>query len=104
MPAGRVATGADLPTLAESLAAIGGSRGTVRVGGGARLLSWNLAVRQRLVSVAHALHASARGHADGAGAPGGLRSFTAVSGLYAMVLAAAASVPRDTKLVAGLRS
>ncbi len=37
--AGRVAAGADLPTLAESLAAIGAARGSYGVGGAARLLS-----------------------------------------------------------------
>ena len=93
--AGRVAAGADLPTLAESLAAIGAARGSYGIGGAARLLSGiTLAVaarsllrtwimRERLGTRAVLFLLAGSGH------------LTGLSGTCAVVLALVAPAPSE---------
>lgn len=93
--AGRVAAGADLPTLAESLAAIGAARGSYGIGGAARLLSGiTLAVaaryllrtwimRERLGTRAVPVLLAGSGH------------LTGLSGTCAVVLALVAPAPSE---------
>ena len=103
---GRVAAGADLPTVAESLAAISSSRGLYGVGGAARLLSgitlfagawflWHARfMRRRVGTLLVTLLLATSG------------LFTAVSGLCAMALAQVAPEPtaaEAAELVAELR-
>ena len=111
---GRVAAGADLPTLAESLAAVGRRRGLYGIGGAARLLSgitlfagawflWHTRfMRRRLGTLLVSVLLAASG------------LFTGVSGACALALAqiapepsaaaAAARVGGGAALVAELRS
>ena len=111
---GRVAAGADLPTLAESLAAVGRRRGLYGIGGAARLLSgitlfagawflWHTRfMRRRLGTLLVSVLLAASG------------LFTGVSGTCALALAqiapepsaaaAAARVGGGAALVAELRS
>ena len=111
---GRVGAGADLPTLAESLAAVGRRRGLYGIGGAARLLSgitlfagawflWHTRfMRRRLGTLLVSVLLAASG------------LFTAVSGACALALAqiapepsaaaAAARVGGTAALVAELRS
>ena len=93
--AGRVSADADLPTLAESLAAIGAARGSYGIGGAARLLSGiTLAVgarfllktwiiRERLGTRAVPVLLAGSGH------------LTGLSGTCAVVLALAAPDPSE---------
>ena len=97
---GRVAAGADLPTLAESLAAVGRRRGLYGTGGAARLLSgitlftgawflWHTRFMRRRPGT---LLVSALLAASGL--------FTAVSGISAVVLAQVAPAPEAAAEVA----
>lgn len=93
--AGRVAAGADLPTLEESLAAIGAARGSYGLGGAARLLSGiTLAVGARFLLRTWIMRERLGTRAvplllTGSGA------LTALSGTGAVVLALVVANPSD---------
>lgn len=100
--AGRVSAGADLPTLEESLAAVGAARGSYGLGGAARLLSGiTLAVGARFLLRTWIMR-ERLGTRAGPLLLIGSGALTALSGTCAVVLALVVTNPSEAAALGGI--